>query len=404
MTLRQSIILLAAPALAAMPSPAFAQEEEPRAETSGEEGEGDGARSHAFRLDLLYKADLVGVSAGEGRRGTRFLDNLDLMASLDLERAAGWRGGSAYVGVLSNAGARPNDIAGTLQGVNNIEVGSPDLLLYQAWVQQRFAGDRMSVLVGKYDLNSEFYADPAAAALIAPAFGIGSELAATGPNGPSIFPQTDLAIRIRMEGKRHYVQAAVIRAPRGLADEGGTRSVLLIAEAGLKGKTAITVGGWTYSRRQQRIVPPGITLGPDTAASHGLYALVEQDLIGEAGKMGHWCAFLRAGLSDGLTTPFADGMQVGVTGHGIWPSRPESLLSIGLATAGLSRAYRRANLPDELALGRSESTVELTYSDRIAPFLTLQPDVQYVHRSSGLRNATGVVVLGLRAIVDWKIH
>ncbi|MDZ7281809.1 carbohydrate porin [Sphingomonas sanguinis] len=401
MTLRQSIMLLAVPMLAILPSPVLAQEEEPRTETSDE---GEDEKADAFSLDLLYKADLVGVAAGGGARGARFLDNVDVMASIDLDRAAGWHGTSAYVGVLSNAGARPNDIAGTLQGVNNIEVGSPDLLLYQAWVQQRFAGDRGSVLVGKYDLNSEFYANPAAAALIAPAFGIGSELAATGPNGPSIFPQTDLAIRVRMEGKRHYVQAAVIRAPRGVADEGGPRSALMIAEAGIRGRTAITVGGWTYTDRQQRIVPPGITLGPDTAISHGLYALVEQDLVGEAGKAGHWTAFLRAGLSDGLTTPFGDGMQVGVTGYGVLPSRPDSLVSIGFATAGLSRAYRRANPPEEAPLTRSESTFELTYSDRVARFLTLQPDVQYVHRPAGLRDAPGVVVLGLRAIVDWKIH
>ncbi len=400
MTLRQSIMLMAAPILVS-PSPVLAQEEERRAETSGEDEE---ERTRAFSLRLLYKADLVGVAAGAHARGARFLDNADLMAGVDLDRAAGWEGASAYVGVLSNAGARPNDIAGTLQGVNNIEVGSPDAVLYQAWVQQRFAGDRGSILVGKYDLNSEFYANPSASALIAPAFGIGSELAATGPNGPSIFPQTDLGIRVRLETKRHYVQAAVIRAPRGVADEDGPRSALFIAEAGLRGRTAITIGGWTYSHRQQRIVPPGVTLGPDTAASHGLYALVEQDVVGQADKIGYWCAFLRAGLSDGLATPFADGMQVGLTGHGVLPSRPESLFSIGFATAGLSRAYRRSNPPGEPPLTRSESTIELTYSDRVARFLTLQPDVQYVLRPSGLRDAPGVVVLGLRAIVDWTIH
>lgn len=401
MTLRQSIMLMAMPMLAALPSPALAQETEPRSET-GSEGEQEQAST--FSLDLLYKADLFGVAAGDGARGTRFLDNVDLMASLDLERAAGWQGASAYVGALSNAGARPNDIAGTLQGVDNIEVARPDLLLYQAWVQQHFSGGRGSILVGKYDLNSEFYANPSAASLIAPAFGIGSELAATGPNGPSIFPRTDLAIRVRLEDKHYYGQAAVIRAPRGVADKGGPRSALFIAEAGIKGRTAITLGGWTYSNRQQRILPPGITLAPDTAASCGLYGLIEQDLIGHPSTMGYWRTFLRAGVSDGLTTPFAGGIQLGVTGQGVLPSRPESLVSIGLATAGLSRAYRRANPPDKPPLTRSESTIELTYSDRVARFLTLQPDIQYVHRPSGLRHAPGVVVLGLRAILDWKVH
>lgn len=46
--------------------------------------------------------------------------------------------------------------------------------------------------------------------------------------------------------------------------------------------------------------------------------------------------------------------------------------------------------------------VELTYSDRIAPFLTLQPDVQYVRRPGGLRDVDDALVLGLRAIVEWK--
>lgn len=399
--LRRSILLLLAPALTVPAPPAVAQDGGSRAQVEGERRDGAG---QAFNLDLLYKADLVAVSADGGVRGARFLVNVDLMASLDLDRTAGWRGGSAFVGVLSNAGARPNALAGTLQGVNNIEVASPDLLLYQAWVQQRFADGRGSVLIGKYDLNTEFYANPAAIALIAPAFGIGSELAATGPNGPSIFPQTDLAVRVRMEDRRRYVQAAAIRAPRGVTDDRDPRSTLLIAEAGLKGRTAITVGGWTYSNRQRRIVPPGASLADETAASHGLYLLVEQDLAGTGNMTGHWYAFLRAGVSDGLATPFGDGVQIGVTGHGIVRSRPESLLSIGLATAGLSNAYRRANPPDGPPLTRSENMVELTYSDRVAPFLTLQPDVQYVHRPSGLRDAGEVVVLGLRAIVDWKIH
>jgi porin len=355
-------------------------------------------------VDLIHKAGVVAVAAGDGVHGVRYLDNTDVIATLDLERAVHWEGASAYLGILNNMGARPNDLAGTLQGVDNIEVASPDLLLYQAWVQQRFWNDQASVLVGKYDLNSEFYYNAAATPLIAPAFGIGSELASTGPNGPSIFPQTDLGLRLRMDGKRHYAQTAIVRAPRGVADDGGRRSALMIAEIGFKGRTAISVGGWTYSHRQPRITPPGITATQDTAASHGLYALVERDLVGRGDAPDHWIGFLRAGLSDGLTTPFADGVQFGVTGIGFVRGRPESTLSIGFATAGISRAYRQANPPDQPPLTRSESTIEVTYSDRVASFLTLQPDVQYVHRPSGRAYAPGVVVIGLRGIVNWKVR
>lgn len=352
-------------------------------------------------IDIAYKGDIVGVAAGDAR-GVRYLDNIDLLASLDLDRAVGWRGGTAFASLLNNLGGRPNDIAGTLQGVDNIEVAAPDLLLYQAWVQQSFAGDRLSVLVGKYDLNSEFYTTDAASHLIAPAFGIGSELAATGPNGPSIFPRTDLAIRLRASDERHYAQAVAIRAPRGTTDDGGRRSMLFVAEAGRQGIVSLTIGGWAYSRRQPRIIPPGVTTGPGEAAAHGVYASVEADLAGQAEQPGYWRAFARAGWSDGRTTPFAGGFQLGVTGQGIVPARPDSQLSIGVASADLSTPYRRANPGGEPALSGSEEMIELTYSDRVLPFLTLQPDVQYVRRPGGLRDANDAVVLGLRAIVAWK--
>ena len=353
-------------------------------------------------LDLVYKGDVVGVAAGDDARGVRYLDNIDVLAAIDLDRAVGWQGGSAFASLLSNTGGRPNDLAGTLQGVNNIEVGRSNLLLYQAWVQQSFANDTVSVLIGKYDLNSEFYANAAASHLIAPAFGIGSELASTGPNGPSIFPQTDLAIRVRAGTERHYVQAVAIRAPRGVADEANDRSVLFVAEAGRQGRTAITIAGWTYNRRQPRVAPPGVTIVDGEAASHGVYASLEQDIFGQPDAPGHWRAFARAGWSDGRTTPFAGGFQFGITGRGIVPARPESQLSIGVASADLSTPYRRANPVGEPALTGSEGMIELTYSDQIAPFLTLQPDVQYARRPGGLRDAEDAVVLGLRAIVAWK--
>lgn len=359
------------------------------------------AEPGALGVDVVYKGDVVGVAAGDAR-GVRYLDNVDLLASLDLDRAVGWRGGTAFASLLSNLGGRPNDIAGTLQGVNNIEVAGADLLLYQAWVQQNFANDRLSLLVGKYDLNSEFYASDAASHLIAPAFGIGSELAATGPNGPSIFPRTDLAIRLRAGDERQYVQAVAIRAPRGTTDDGGRRSTLFVGEAGRQGTLSVAVGGWAYSRRQPRIIPPGVSTGPGEAASHGVYASIETDLAGRADRPGRWRAFARAGWSDGRTTPFAGGFQFGVTGHGIVPARPDSQLSIGVASADLSTPYRRANPAGEPALTGSEGMVELTYSDRVLPFLTIQPDVQYIRRPGGLRDAGDAVILGLRAIVTWK--
>ena len=357
-----------------------------------------------------YKGDVVAVAAGRNRsqRGVRYMDIVDLVVAADLERVAGWRGMTAMVDVLNAKGGRANNIANTLQGVDNSEVSDNQTRLFQAWVQQSFAGDRLSLLVGRYDLNSEFYHNDAAAPLIAPAFGIGSELASTGPNGPSIFPQTALAVRLRatgparVDGGRAYAQAAVVRAPRGIADD-GPRTALLVAEAGWQGRTSVALGGWSYTRSQPRITPPGVTVTAGRAMSHGVYLLVEQDLAGRADAPGHWRAFGRMGLSDGRTTPFAGGWQLGVTGQGVVSGRPDSLVSLGASSGALSSHYRRGNPPQASPLARAESTIELTYSDRVTSFLQLQPDVQYVRRPGGVRDRPDALVVVLRAAIDWTL-
>lgn len=359
---------------------------------------------------IAYKGDVVAVAAGgeRSRRGVRYMDVVDLVVAADLERVAGWRGMTALVDILNAKGGQANTIANTLQGIDNSEVSNNQTRLFQAWVQQSLDGDRLSLLVGRYDLNSEFYHNDAAAALIAPGFGIGSELASTGPNGPSIFPRTEWAARLRAtaparaDGGQAYAQAAVVRAPRGVTDT-GPRTALLVAEAGWRGRTSVALGGWTYTRSQPRITPPGVTVAEGRAASHGAYLLLEQDLAGTADASGHWRAFARMGLSDGRTTPFAGGWQLGVTGQGVVPGRPDSLVSLGASSGALSGHYRRGNPSGGSPLATAEATIELTYADRVTPALRLQPDIQYVRRPGGVRDRPDALVVVLRAAIDWTL-
>ncbi|MBK8545802.1 MAG: carbohydrate porin [Caulobacteraceae bacterium] len=116
----------------------------------------------------------------------------------------------------------PNDDIGTLQGVDNIEVERHRARLYEFWIETQLGPT--NVRAGLYDLNSEFYANDSASLLIAPAFGIGSELAATGPNGPSIFPSTALAARFQWTlSESSRLQFAALNATAGvLGDPGGS--------------------------------------------------------------------------------------------------------------------------------------------------------------------------------------
>jgi porin len=48
----------------------------------------------------------------------------------------------------------------------------------------------------------------------------------------------------------------------------------------------------------------------------------------------------------------------------------------------------------------AESSIEITYSDKIAPRVALQPDVQVIHRAGGDQDARDVVVMALRVTIS----
>jgi len=358
--------------------------------------------SSALDLSIGYTADLTGVVDGGLAQRGRLLDNLEIGADLDLDKAFGWTGATAHMLLLNNSGGMPNEDAGTAQGIDNIEVSRHRTRLFEAWVQQDFAGAAASVRAGLYDLNSEFYANDSAGLLIAPAFGIGSELAATGANGPSIFPSTALAVRLKWSPREDlYVQAAALNASAGvLGDPDGIDTsfhdgALLIAEAGWSNTGKIAVGAWRYSRQQDDIRETDLAGAPVHRDAQGFYLLAEHPIAGSPDGPRRATAFARLGVSDGDTTDFSGGWQAGILVEQVFAGRPESALSFGMNQAFFSDKAR-ANVRDGGgSLKRAETAFELTYADTFGP-VTVQPDLQYVIDPAGDTAIGHAVIAALR--------
>ncbi len=361
----------------------------------------------AFQISVVETVDVVAVSQHSGS-DSFLLDNLDVVVDVDLNAVLGWRGGQAHVHVLNNLGGVPNDGAATLQGVNNIEVASQRLRLFEAWVEQQL-GARTSVRLGLYDLNSEFYANDAAGLLIAPAFGVGSEIAATGSNGPSIFPSTALAVRIdrQLDGKGSYARFALLNAAAGtLGDPQGVNlsfdsGALLIGELGIANERGkLGVGGWGYTERHDDIDATDAAGDPVKRRAWGVYAIGEVQLRDREGVPAI-AAFARVGVSDGQTTPFRGGWQAGLLVTRLIPGRADSQLSFGVNQAYLAHGHRRLLAADGIDSVAAETAFELTYSDRLAPWLSVQPDLQLVVNPAGERGRGVVLVAGLRTTFEF---
>lgn len=379
------------------PDPARAEAGEP-APTSAERP--------AITLTGEYLLDVVAVAQGSGT-GVRHVDLATVTAEIDLDTAAGWSGARLVAQGIAGTGQQPNDLAGTLQGINNSEVPENRVKLYQFYLAQQLADWPLTIRLGFIDLNEEFYSNDAAGLLIAPAFGIGSELAATGPNGPAIFPSTALTAAVRVEPTQDtYAAFAVVNAEAGvLGDVGGlpplfAHGALLIGEAGWTGWGKLALGGWSYTRSQEDIRLLDSAGDPLRQRARGAYALLEWP-IGAPVTLDEDAPrkaslFLRAGISDGDTTPYRAGWQAGILINRALPGRPDSQFSLGANQAYLADKFRLNEQETGNPLRSAETGVEMIIADRLAPWLSVQADAQYVRNPSRAAGTRDAVIVGLR--------
>src|SRR3989475_8419153 len=140
-------------------------------------------------LTFSYTGELVQNAGGGARRGATFAGAAGGQVTLLLRRLVGWQGARLFVFALGTHGGAPSDLVGDVQGVSNLEAPAA-ARLEEAWLQQDLLDNRLSWLVGRYDLNTEFYRLQSGALFINSSFGIGPEVAHSGVARPAVFPHT----------------------------------------------------------------------------------------------------------------------------------------------------------------------------------------------------------------------
>lgn len=154
------------------------------------------------------------------------------------------------------------------------------------------------------------------------------------------------------------------------------------------------MGVWSYSKKQESWWAAFTGTAPVKRRSQGAYVMVEQPLLRDGDR--RLTAFVRSGISDGKTSIFKGSWQAGVLASGVFKSRPDSQASFGVAQGAIGTGFRGALAAMGARPAKAESMIEATYSDKIAPFLSVQPDILYVIHPGGDARAKDAVVLNLR--------
>lgn len=367
-------------------------------------------------VSVEYKADLMAIVSGGIKDGTNYLDNLDIKFALDGEKLFGLSGNKALVYFLNNDGGKPNaHRIGSTQAVDNIEVDTNTFKLYEAWDEQSFFGDKLSILAGLHDLNSEFDETDLTANFLKPAMQIGVSFSQSGLNGPSIFPTASLAARVKVKPtEQSYLMAGVFDGiPGALNDPRGTHihlrsadGALLVAEAGLTPKAEdaadsepnkFALGAWTYTKGMNDLVEVNSSGNPVKKRQAGAYLLSSYRVYHNK-QTGHDIGlYLRGGAADGNTAQVGWDYETGIVGNGWVPSRSDSEIGLGLSQAHNDSKYLQSL---GVAADRNEYSMELYYRDQLIKGISLQPDLQYVV-NPGMDPAIGnATVIGMRMDIN----
>lgn len=310
---------------------------------------------------------------------------MDSSVTFDLEKIAGIKGASAFVQHQWKRGGDGSAALGIYQSFSNIDADDFQRM-YEAYYEQKFDDDRIRIKAGRVDANTEFAAVDAAGDFINASMGFSPTLFML-PTYPypapavNVFAEPNSHLRLGVGAYGSQTGAARWRQPFLIAQATGSWN----AAGGLDGY--LRVGAW----KQDLDIEDGVTL-----AASGRYVVVEQALWQTAsGREGS--GQLRAFGQFGFTNSRTDGADRHAGGGLIWNGlsrrRPDDALGVGAT-------YVRMGLASDFT-GSSELSVGPFMRLRVAPWLTVTPDLQYVRHPGGDPSAASATVGTLRLSAEF---
>ena len=400
------------------------------------------------KFSASYIADVLGNPTGGLHQGAVYEGRLNLAIDLDLAKLA-WRQGKASTPTspvhsrgLSRSGS------GNIMLVSSIEALATRRL-YEAWFEQKFAGDKYSVRAGQVAADAEFLTSKYTDVFINATYGWPAITSTNMPSGGPSPPLAAMGARLKAELNQNITVLAAIfdgdAAGPGTGDPQERNRYglnfrvndppLMLSEvqyaynrakdaAGLPG--TVKLGGWYHAGLfdDQRFAANGLSQADPNASAmpaqlrsdFGIYGVFEQQVwkIPDQDERGVGVFTRISGSPDdrNLIDFYADG---GVNVQGPLAARPNDKLGLGFAYARISNRARDLDRDFELLAhdGRpvrdAERLLSLSYLAEIRQGWVVHPTFQYIiHPGGGYVLDAGVpravgnaAVLGVRTVLKF---
>ena len=379
-------------------------------------------------FNTQYVAEIWGNPTGGVSSGTVYTGLMTLQGNVDLQKLVGWPGASFSTRWYWLSGQDLSaEHVGNIFPVSSIS-GYNTFRLNELWLQQNFLGDRISIRVGQLGADSEFYLSTHAIVFLNATFSWSPSLFTNIPNGGPAYPMGTPAIQLALTPVNwlNYHGAIFQGNPFAqnvnrygfrwdLSSSNGYFSIHELAfrlnqESGSSGLPGtFKIGGWfdTAPNPNANSTQPW-NYGFYFVADQMLYQVADSNFAPVSDNKGQSTTaasptnkglgiFTHLGLSPQTSSFINFYIDGGLTYKGLIPTRDNDVLGMAVAYGHLSHSAlnneRRSNPGYEIVL-------ETTYQIELTPWLSLQPDLQYVIHPSGT-NIANALVLGARTTVSF---
>ena len=430
-------------------APAYAEDAVDAAPVVGEEtltGTWGGARPMLHNRGLDFTAteilEILGNPSGGSTKGATVQGRFDMGIDADFEKMFGATGLTGHVNAyqLHGRGMSASNLNDNIMTASGIEAESTSRL-FTLWLQQNLFDDNLSIRAGQLAADDEFMTSDYGALFVNSTFGWPSSLAANLPGGGPAFPLAAPGVRVKIGQTDPWsFQVGVFDGdPTGGGENArGTnfnmdKGVLSIGELAYgvkadKESTALPatykVGIWHHTENfaDQRFDVNGVSLADSSSTGvghthrgdYGVYGVVDQMLWRKAGTDDQGLGgFARALWNPEDRNMVAYQLDAGLNYKGLIPNRDEDVLGVGFSYVRISDQARDLDRDANAINGTSapvrdyESAIEITYQAPITPWLSVQPDLQYIMHPGGNvadpKDASGTSAVGDALVVGLRL-
>jgi porin len=294
--------------------------------------------------------------------------------------------------------------------------------LQELWIQKSFWEKRLSLKVGNMAVDNEFFQSSSASLFVNGTFGAFTFIASNVPNAP-VYPVASPGVRIQfLPTSKFYMMAGVygmdVNSDPAVNNQHGTRfalnsdsGMLVMSEAGyllnqspndrgLQG--TYRLGSFVHTANYDTFESQGAAAngtGPlqSAGSNFGIYGVMDQQIYEEGGQ--GISLFVRSGGAPSdkdFVDYYVDG---GFNFTGFIPGRLNDVGGIAVARSHVSDSFSDSQVAQGAPPSSAETVIEATYKAQIAPWWSIQPDVQYIVNPSGVEGSRNAVVLGVRTSV-----